>query len=162
MPEDSPGIPVRQVYVWLITSDQQMVIVSKDGANWQLPGGKPDAGENALQTVIREVFEETGIDLTSYKNRINFFGEYVLEDGATVVHPLRYRQVRSWVQIEETANALKLSVGGEAAGQSLEDVVRFVRTIPVKNVLEYIPWLKEADEYKALNSNPDIGRIIHL
>ena len=49
MPKDDPDIPIRQVYTWLLTSDQKVVIVSKDGKQWQLPGGKPDNDEDAVQ-----------------------------------------------------------------------------------------------------------------
>lgn len=158
MPEDDPDMPIRQVYTWLLTSDRQMVIVSKDGEKWQLPGGKPDAGENALQAAIREVFEETGVDIMRYQDQINFFGEYSLEDHDTVVHPPRYRQVRTWVQLDEPASALRLSTAGEAAGQRPEDAVRFVNTVPVKDILSYIPWLEKTDEYKALKRNKIIDR----
>ena len=34
---------------------------------WELPGGKPDAGENLIQTVRREVREETGLSLVPVK-----------------------------------------------------------------------------------------------
>lgn len=158
MPEDDPEMPVRQVYAWLLTSDRQMVVVSKDGEKWQLPGGKPDGDENALQAAVREIYEETGLDVERYRDQINFFGEYSLEDHDTVVHPPRYRQVRVWVQLNETASALKLSTAGEAAGQNPEDAVRFVRTVPVKDILELIPWLENTDEYKALKRNKIIDR----
>lgn len=34
-----------------------------DGAHmkWELPGGKAEAGENAEEAVLREIFEETGV-----------------------------------------------------------------------------------------------------
>jgi ADP-ribose pyrophosphatase YjhB (NUDIX family) len=35
----------------------------KDNALWALPGGKVEIGENITQTVIREVKEETGLDI---------------------------------------------------------------------------------------------------
>ena len=35
----------------------------KDNASWALPGGKLEIGENITQTVIREVKEETGLDI---------------------------------------------------------------------------------------------------
>ena len=36
-----------------------------EGGKWQLPGGKLDSGENSLQAIVREVFEETGLKLNA-------------------------------------------------------------------------------------------------
>ncbi len=58
-PEDQI-LPVNQVYAWLFTRDNKIAIVSKDGRKWQLPGGKPNKHETYLQTIVREVEEETG------------------------------------------------------------------------------------------------------
>lgn len=158
MPEDDIELPIRQVYTWLLTRDKQVVIVSKDGEKWQLPGGKPDSGEDATQTAIREVFEETSVDISSYSDRLNFFGEYKIEDHETEIHPPRYRQVRAWLQLPVDADQLRLSTAKEAGGQRPEDAVRFVRTVPTKDILQYIDWLEKTDEYKALKRNKIIDR----
>lgn len=158
MPEDDENAPIRQVYTWLLTADRHMVIVSKDGEKWQLPGGKPDAGENATDAAVREVFEETGVDISPHKDQLNFFGAYTIDDLDTDVHPPRYRQVRAWLQLPETANQLRLSTEGESKGQRPEDAVRFVRAVPVKDILEHIGWLENTDEYKALKRNKIIDR----
>ncbi|MEO5949476.1 MAG: NUDIX domain-containing protein [Candidatus Saccharimonas sp.] len=158
MPTDSEEVPIRQVYAWVLTSDRQVVIVSKDGEKWQLPGGKPDLGEDARQTAVREVYEETHVDLRPYQDQLTFFGEYTIEDNESEIHPPRYRQVRSWVRLPISADQLKLSTAGEAEGQRPEDAVRFVRAVPTKNILEYIDWLDKTDEYKALKRNKIIDR----
>jgi 8-oxo-dGTP diphosphatase len=44
---------------------------------WALPGGRMDPGETIQQTVVREVKEETGLDVTI----VDVIGEYV-EKGA--------------------------------------------------------------------------------
>ena len=46
-------LPIRQVYVWVREQHDSVIIVSKDGAQWQLPGGKPEAHETPIQTAIR-------------------------------------------------------------------------------------------------------------
>lgn len=158
MPTDSSGTPIRQVYTWVLTKDQHVVIVSKDGRKWQFPGGKPDNQESVIQTAIREVREETGIDMTSHADDINFFGEYTIDDRDTNVHPPRYRQVRSWLQLPVTSEELVLSTAGESQGQRPEDAVRFVRAVPTKDILTYMGWLENTDEYKALKRNKIIDR----
>ena len=158
MPQDDPNLPIRQVYAWLLTSDRQVVIVSKDGKKWQLPGGKPDAGENATEAAVREVYEETNVDISQYKSDLNFFGEYKIDDPETEIHPPKYRQVRAWLQLPVLAADLNLSTAGESFGQRPEDAVRFVRAVPGKDILKFIPWLEKTDEYKALKRNKVIDR----
>lgn len=158
LPREDSDFPIRQVYVWLLTNDSHVVIVSKDGEKWQLPGGKSDAGEGAVETAIREVFEETNVDIQPYKDELRFFGEYMIEDRETDVHPPRYRQVRAWLNLPVTADQLNLSTAGEAAGQRLEDAVRFVKSVPTRDILSYIEWLEKTDEYKALKRKKVIDR----
>ena len=42
----------------------------------QLPGGKPNKNETYLQTIVREVAEETGINTDSVSSQYKFFGYY--------------------------------------------------------------------------------------
>ena len=152
-PASDVDAPIRQVYMWLLTKDNHVVIVSKDGKNWQLPGGKPDADESATQTAIRETLEETHIDTSQYAKDFNFFGEYTIDDLSSTIHPPRYKQVRIWLQLPHNSPDLKLSISGESKGQHPEDAVRFVKTVPAEDILNFIPWLEKADEYKALKRN---------
>jgi ADP-ribose pyrophosphatase YjhB (NUDIX family) len=41
-----------------VTSDGQVVLISSDGLSWDLPAGRPQAGEGWEQTLRREVREE--------------------------------------------------------------------------------------------------------
>lgn len=55
--------PVVHVSAAVVTdADGRALVVRKHGAEvFQQPGGKPDPGESALDAVVREVREETGI-----------------------------------------------------------------------------------------------------
>jgi 8-oxo-dGTP diphosphatase len=48
--------------IGVIVSDghKLLVVRKKDGRSFILPGGKPEAGENDLQTISREIAEELG------------------------------------------------------------------------------------------------------
>lgn len=55
---EPPGKP-HGVNAWCVTSDGGVVLISPDGQRWGWPGGRPHDGEEASQTLRREVLEET-------------------------------------------------------------------------------------------------------
>lgn len=55
---------IRVAAVVIIDRTQRVLTVRKRGTSrFMQPGGKPEPGESGLQTAIREVFEEIGLDL---------------------------------------------------------------------------------------------------
>lgn len=60
-PKANSVVPSANV---VVTDDAGRVLVihRTDNGNWALPGGALDLGESLVQTAVREVKEETGID----------------------------------------------------------------------------------------------------
>lgn len=57
-PPDPPdGTPHGAAGV-CVAGDDQLVLISSDGVYWGFPGGRPEAGESAEDTLRREVHEE--------------------------------------------------------------------------------------------------------
>jgi 8-oxo-dGTP diphosphatase len=62
-----------RVAVAVITDSRQRVLITRrphhvpHGGYWEFPGGKLEAGESPEQALIREVKEETGIDILEYQ-----------------------------------------------------------------------------------------------
>lgn len=140
--DDHISLEVKQVYGWIITKDDRLVLVSKDNLKWQFPGGKPNLEENFVDTLTREVLEETSLDISEMDKR--FFGYYQImsEDKPT------FLQVRYIVICDKDSKELKLSVKNEDEDQINEDIVKYVATYSIKEARELIPWLGESEEFK--------------
>ena len=149
--EDDGVYLCRQVYVWLVTKDAQVIIVSKDGMHWQLPGGKPEVGESLLETATREVYEETGLDIAALSRQINTFGYYVVKEPAATL--TCYLQVRCFLSLPNAAADLTLRVDTENDEQPSQDVIRYVRCVHHAHLAHFIPWMSQSGEYQYLLNN---------
>ena len=141
-------LPVRQVYVWLFTSDEKVVIVSKDGNAWQLPGGKPESGESLEDVAIREVNEETGLDIDRYRDQLRCFGYYTVFESSA--DSIRYLQIRYYLNLPQSSDDMHPHTNREDSHQPGEDVVRFVDVINVRDIARRIPWMPTIGEYQFL------------
>lgn len=80
--------PEVHVSAAVVVAEGRTLVVRKRGAAvFQQPGGKPDPGESALDAVVREVVEETGIaaDPARFLALGRFTDAAANEPGHTVV-----------------------------------------------------------------------------
>lgn len=138
-------LKVRQVYTWCITTDRKFLIVSKDNKTWQLPGGKPKAGESFAETAERELFEETGVadnDLSSYV----LFGYYRVSANSAE----EFLQVRMYNKLSQSSVDLWPNVHQEDQVQNDDDKIIDVQTVSLTEAEVLIPWLLSSGEYKEI------------
>lgn len=110
---------VSQISAYVFNSDKEMLIVKNK--NWTVPGGHPEVGETYIETLRREVIEESNVEI----DNINFLGQVKVVNLATqeVKYQLRY-----------TANA---AVINDFVGL-LEVKERLF--IKPEDLTSYIPW----------------------
>jgi len=125
---------------WLVVGSRRR---ERDGRTWTLPKGTPESGETTQQTAIREVTEETGLqvaitgpldsieyDFLQSGRRIHKTVHYFLMEpigGGLDLHDHEFDEVR-WIRFDEapttltfeTEQALVAKAGSRLATPSVE------------------------------------------
>ncbi|WP_343654829.1 NUDIX hydrolase [Cupriavidus sp.] len=76
---DMPFIKPKIRATVICVREGHVLLVSKDGVRWALPGGRPDDQESLVEAAWRELREETAIEAKSLTTAFQFI-------GATTVH----------------------------------------------------------------------------
>lgn len=139
---------VRQVYVWAIDKNKKFLIVSKDGSNWQLPGGKPDTNEPMVATASREMLEETGVNISNRIRDLDFFGYYKVRDLRSDAPP--FLQARFALDMQGSKALSYFHTRNEDHEQQQSETIKYIRLVDGAEAVQLIPWLSEAGEYKYL------------
>ena len=64
----------------IIIDNEKILLVKQTKGFWSFPKGHMESGETELQTAIREVKEETNIDVIPDENK-RYVEEYMMENG---------------------------------------------------------------------------------
>lgn len=133
------NLEIRQIYVWVITKNNMVAIVTKSNGDSQFPGGHPEKGENHIQTAQREVKEETGLDISEFISELKQFGYYLVEENNE-----RYLQLRFILKLPYNDNEYLLSVNENL---DEERPVESAQWVDLFKLPKYISWTKELEEY---------------
>jgi 8-oxo-dGTP pyrophosphatase MutT (NUDIX family) len=95
-PFEPPRDLTTQAYGLCFTAESRLVLVSHDGAEWNLPGGHPEPGETLEQALVREVWEEACSRVT----HCQYLGSQRVEDPGNPEGLPVYYQARYWARVE--------------------------------------------------------------
>lgn len=139
------NIEVRQVYIWAESTDNKFILVSKNGIKYQQPGGHPEENESINQTMIRELKEEAGLELTMQDlTNIKFIGYYKIEEENEC-----YLQLRFHLQLNKTSTEYNLEPL-ERESEKEEDRINYAKFFTIEEAYTVISWLKGSNEVMSL------------
>ena len=117
--------PIKQIYALVIDSNTNILICRENpSAKWQLPGGKPELGENIKQTIDRELLEEVDVTI---RDLINLGYNEVVNSETNE----KYYQLRFIARLDELLD------------QTPDPDKKFIwerKFIPLSEIKEYIKW----------------------
>ena len=87
-----PKTPLKIACCLVFDKDNRLLLLRRHtddlgGGLWALPGGKQEPGEAPISTVVREVKEETGLDL----HKVEYLGLHELIMPHGIAHLKTYR-----------------------------------------------------------------------
>lgn len=98
----TPSITVSAIA--FVREDGRVLTVRKRGTHrWMLPGGKPEAGERAIDTAVREVREELGIEIA--RDELEPLGEFDSHAANEAGHALRATVFLTRTPVDPVAQA---------------------------------------------------------
>jgi len=127
------SLPIAQIYCWLQTIDKKLILVSKDWKKWQFPWGKLKTWETKVQTIQREIYEETWLNIKEDIWWLNMFWYYIIEEWDTVYLQLRYKLLLNTI-----SKKLRLF-----QHENVEDMdkITTAQFVDIDNIQKTIPWL---------------------
>lgn len=129
------GTEIRQVSAWL-HKDSQILVISKDESKWTIPGGHPEVGETTEESLKREVWEESGVEIDGLEHKL--LGYYLIDDNSGAKNE-KYLQLRFLVDL----NGVDIS----NAKPSEDHEINFSKLVPVSEVPNYVKWAGDSKDY---------------
>jgi 8-oxo-dGTP pyrophosphatase MutT (NUDIX family) len=141
------------VTCFIISNDEKLLLVSKDRNSWSVTAGHYEEKKDPtyIDTAVREVYEESGLDISIFIDKIKGLGYYVIEDveeeSAKVVDT--YLQIRMFLPLDMNSEEISLKpIEG--------DLVKQAKFFGIKESMSLVRWLKDSPEWKVIND------VLHL
>ena len=143
------NVEIKQIYARIyVKSINKIVIVSKDGKNWQMPWWKPERWETIFETLQREVYEETSINILGDCNFTLFWYYLVEEDW------VEYLQLRYFMEIDNIDIGLL-----KPSEKNSPDSIKFVKLVTIKEIKSMLPWIDKSWEFTSILKLMNVNQI---
>ena len=145
--EEHTDLPIRQVTCFIISNDEKLLLVSKDGQSWSVTAGHYEEKKDStyIDTAVREVYEESGLDISTLTGDIRWLGYYVIEDVEEKSGKVldTYLQIRTYLLLNKNSGAVSLKpIEG--------DLVKHAKFSSIQESIKLIKWLRESPEWERL------------
>ncbi len=142
-------LPVRQVTCFIISKDNNLLLVSKDGNSWSVTAGHYEGEKDPtyIDTAVREVYEESGLDISGLTDNIERLGYYVIEDVEEQSGKVldTYLQIRMFLVLNKNAKEVSLK-------PTEGDLVKYAKFFSVEESMKLIKWLEKSPEWKIIKN----------
>lgn len=119
---------ITQVYGIILNHKNNILIVSKDNITWTLPGGSVEPGETLTTTLIREVYEESAVELDPNSIEPFFYQLVYKKFGEEFI--FENSQVRYLAKLK-SKNHFVIDPGGD---------IKFQQYVSKQNLGKYLKW----------------------
>jgi len=142
-------LPVRQVTCFIISKDNNLLLVSKDGNSWSVTAGhyEEEKDPTYIDTAVREVYEESGLDISDLTDNIGRLGYYVIEDveeeSGKVVDT--YLQIRMFLVLNKNAKEVSLK-------PTEGDLVKHAKFFSIEESMKLVKWLEKSPEWEVIKN----------
>ncbi|HKM19657.1 MAG TPA: NUDIX domain-containing protein [Candidatus Dojkabacteria bacterium] len=148
--EEHKEYDVRQVTCFVFSSDNKLLLVAKEADDWTITAGhyEEEKDKTFKDGVIREVLEESGLDISKYKEDIDIFGYALVtkidKESEKVLD--RFIQMRMFLKLEDLkAEDIELKPMEEFE-------IKYAQFCTIEEAFEKVKWLEQSDEWKAIKS----------
>jgi len=128
--------------VLIINPNHELLLTHPTGKKWlpgcwDIPKGCIDGDDEPLETAIREVKEETGLDIERFKNEFEDLGQHPYVDGKDI-HLFKWRSAKTYDTKEMKCTTY--FVGSDDVEYPEANDFRWVRLSMVKNYVFPSLW----------------------
>ena len=148
---------IAQSSCWIVTTDKKILLVSKDGEHWTVPAGHTEkSDENYFVTAIREVKEETGVDISSFKKDMKVLGYYVITAYDVISNKLVNKDIQIRLFLELACDSKDLIFQPQER-ETQVDKIQYASAFTLSEAISRVSWLNGSGDLEEIKKQIDFS-----